>query len=88
MREHINPTHASPQISSDIGDITILSWSISATGSSAALYEGKGSDADGALKELLQSGEEGEYELVFYAKDPYGVNYTFWRSFFHEDRNF
>ena len=81
-REYINPTQAVPQINSDIGEITIQNWRISAIGSMSALYGGKGSDADDALRELSQNGEEGDYELVYSIEDETGDKYTLRRTFF------
>ena len=81
-RDHINPTQAIPQIDSDNGEVKIHSWRISKVGRYAALYEGKGSDANGALTELSQNGEEGDYELVYSMEDEIGDRYTLRRTFF------
>ena len=80
--EYINPTQAEVQTGSELGEMTIHSWSITTMGGNNIIYEGKGYDANNALSELSIKGEDGEYEIIFSLEDGAHDTYILRRSFF------
>ena len=80
--EYINPKKAFPQLSSKVGEVTIHNWKITNNGGLVIICEGEGCDADAALADLSQNGEDGEYEIIFSLEDEAHDTYTLRHSFF------
>jgi RNA polymerase sigma factor (sigma-70 family) len=73
---NLNPRQAAAQTSSDHGELTALGWEITALAGGAALYGGPGGSPDGALRAMLENGENGEYLLTYSLQDAMGGLYT------------
>ena len=79
--EHLNPKRAVVQAGNIHGELTVISWVITSEDTTTVLYSGEGANADYALTDLSENGEDGEYWVVFALMDTDGGTYTLSRSF-------
>ena len=77
----VNPSQASARAySPERGEMSAVSWQITAEGDSAVLYSGEG-DVDEALAQMKESGEDGSYFINFEMEDSEGDTWTLSRKF-------
>ena len=81
LYEHLNPKHAVVQAGNMYGELTVINWKITTVDTITVLYSGEGADADDALTDLSEKGEDGEYWVVYALTDTDGGTYTLSRSF-------
>jgi len=80
--EYINPTQAKPDVRSDRGDLTVISWQITTMNGASVYYQGEGAPVTGVFEEMRANGQEGEYMLAFTLEDREGNVYRVGHSFF------
>jgi len=85
--QRVNPHDAELQIDGGADSITVVSWWISPANSDKVLYEGSGGDVGDALTVLRDSGQNGEYSLVFRFSDELGSVYRMLGNFFITEVN-
>jgi len=78
---YMNPRSVYPRSDSDFGKLSIRDWRITTADGKAVLYSGKGGDADQALAMMRESGEDGEYILLFSMTDAQGKEYILYSNF-------
>jgi len=79
---YINPESAKPHVNDQNIPVETLYWWITQAGSDITLYRGDGYTVDGALRQLREEGENGEYMLYYRLTDETGALHKVGKNFY------
>jgi len=80
--QRVNPAGAELHINGGADNVKVVQWWITTVNSDKILYEGLGGDVGDVLTVLRESGQEGEYSLIFRFSDETGSVYRMLGNFF------